>query len=233
MLRVIQCRHEPTEGKLPCHCVRPPLPNTIHDILKVSSTPKSLLPVESVLLDNCTAEHYHLKLDLDSETIVEDITLRNLRSSKVTIYGYLERNITLRIVVDDPPVKNTIRKTEFQGKVICGSRSSILEIHLAGIDRISFQRFFFRNSSSGCSFNLKIHGSPKVIMDESKLGVEVSSTVGDRGECRRDGRNIGCEYLFLETQLSPSRTLTVVVVGIICLCLGALGVICTKNPKKL
>ena len=25
---------------------------------------------------------------------------------------------------------------------------------------------------------------PKVIMDESKLGVEVSSTVGDRGECR-------------------------------------------------
>ena len=95
---------------------------------QVSSTPKSLLPVESVLLDNCTAEHYHLKLgliaiiiivtrpvttinnhwrtcnlisrnastsknspDLDSETIVEDITLRNLRSSKVTIYGYLER----------------------------------------------------------------------------------------------------------------------------------------------
>merc|ERR1719204_2612036 len=52
-------------------------------------------------------------------------------------------------------------------------------------------------------------------MDESKLGVEVSSTVGDRGECRRDGRNIGCEYLFLETQLSPSRTLTVVVVGIL------------------
>ena len=29
--------------------------------------------------------------DLDSETIVEDITLRNLRSSKVTINGYLER----------------------------------------------------------------------------------------------------------------------------------------------
>ena len=30
--------------------------------IQVSSTPKSLLPVESVLLDNCTAEHYHLKL---------------------------------------------------------------------------------------------------------------------------------------------------------------------------
>ena len=30
--------------------------------VQVSPTPKSLLPVESVLLDNCTAEHYHLKL---------------------------------------------------------------------------------------------------------------------------------------------------------------------------
>jgi len=232
MLRVIQCRYEAKDGKLPCHCVRQPLPNTIHDILEVSEKQRALLTADSIQLDNCTAEHYHLKLDLDLASTVEDITLRNLRSSKMTINGYLERNVTIRIVVDDPPVKNTIRRAELQGKVVCGSSYSMLEIHLSGIDQLFFQRFFFRNSTSGCAFNLWVHGASEVIMDESKLGVEVFSKV-DSGECRLDGMKIGCDALFLEHELSPSRTLTVVVAGIICLCLGALGVICTKNPKKL
>jgi len=234
MLRVIQCRYEAKDGKLPCHCVRQPLPNTIHDILKVSEKQRSVLPdVDSIQLDNCTAEHYHLKLDLDLVSPVGEITLRNLRSSKMTINGYLERNVTIHIVVDDPPVKNTIRRAELQGKVVCGSSSSILEIHLSGIDQLSFQRFFFRNSSSGCVFNLRVDGASEIIMDESKLGVEVFSKVDSGGECRLDGMKIGCEALFMQHELAPSRTLTVVVAGIICLCIGALGVICTKNPKKL
>jgi len=156
MLRVIQCRYEAKDGKVPCHCVRTPLPNTIHDILQVSENQRSVLPTDSIQLDNCTAEHYHLKLDLDLASTVEDITLRNLRSSKITINGYLERNVTMRIVVDDPPVKNTIRRAQLQGKVVCGSASSILEIHSSGIDQLSFERFFFRNSSSGCGFNLRL-----------------------------------------------------------------------------
>ena len=50
--------------------------------IQVSSTPKSLLPVESVLLDNCTAEHYHLKLGHHAIiTISNLVTLSSLAST--------------------------------------------------------------------------------------------------------------------------------------------------------
>jgi len=56
-------------------------------------------------------------------------------------------------------------------------------------------------------------------MEESKLGVEVFSKMDNGAECRLDRRRIGCEALFLQNELSKSRTLTVVVAGIICLCI--------------
>ena len=134
---------------------------TISNLVTLQSSsawPDQTKKPQLIITDGLATWYQENSPDLDSETIVEDITLRNLRSSKVTIYGYLERwrdagfyknnpnddlrfdtnnifvfshwwsvllsfktdlpffrNITLRIVVDDPPVKNTIRKTEFQG----------------------------------------------------------------------------------------------------------------------
>ena len=51
--------------------------------IQVSSTPKSLLPVESVLLDNCTAEHYHLKLGQ-----IRIITIVTIPDTETTINNH-------------------------------------------------------------------------------------------------------------------------------------------------
>ena len=67
---------------------------TISNLVKLQSSlswPYQTQKPQLIITEGLATWYQENSPDLDSETIVEDITLRNLRSSKVTIYGYLER----------------------------------------------------------------------------------------------------------------------------------------------
>ena len=195
--------------------------------------------MEKVTLDNCSASHYTVLMQLGEVGVfMRKFTFKNFVSLKLIIDGEIKENVTVDIENFNGVFGNVLGQVELKGIVRCfssslengepGERKS-LRIQINRVDTVTVSNFFIKDLDNACDVFFSVSDSSSFRVKESKFNKNISGTIVSR-QCIRNKEQVDCSLVLEDDTQSDFTTVQAVMLVMGIFALGSISFIVSKVP---
>ena len=194
--------------------------------------------MEQVTLDNCSASHYTVLMQLGEVGVfLRKFTFKNFVSLKLIIDGEIKENVTVDIENFNGVFGNVLGKVELKGIVRCFSSNQesgeparkSLRIKINRVDSVTVSNFFIKDLDDACDVFFSVSDSSRFTVKESKFNKNISGNIVSR-QCIRNKDEVDCSLVLGEHRQADFTTVQAVMLVMGIFALGSISFIVSKVP---
>ena len=137
---------------------------------------------EEVTLDNCSALHYTVLLQLGEEGVfLRKFTFKNFVSLKLIIDGEIKDNVTVEIENFNGVFGNVLGHVELKGIIRCfkPERKS-LTIKINKVNAVTVSNFFIKDLDDSCDVAFDVRDASKFTVKDSNFNKNITGNIISR-----------------------------------------------------